>query len=163
MEPLDVTVSAYLERPVSDEGKNARFFAKGGVYRTFSIFCEKGKSQCKLWIYDMSDEYCNGKSVPHSQYTAGFNYNNFDTIVINRSDNVITFEFDDLILYGSTHNAIKITLDPKIMAPDGQSVPSHVDGIASALNTTQGAPLQSRYREISTPIVCSLGFFPPGT
>ena len=159
---LDVTFSAYLDQPVSEDSKSKALFVKGGIYRTFSIFCEKGKSECNLWVYDISSEYCNGKSKPESQFASGFNYNNYSNIQLRELAGEFSFGFDDMILYGQTHNEIKVALDQGESGPGGQAIATHVDGIASALNTTQGVPLQARYHELTGKILCTLGFFPPG-
>ena len=161
LDSLDLTASVYLDRPVSPESDVRSLFPKGGVFRTIELYCQGESNVCALWTYDIADEYCSGKETPTSRFAMGFNHNNYETIAVTRNGNAVTFDFDDLILYGNTHNSIKITFKPNELVAGGQAAVSKIEGVASAVSTTQGVPLQSKYMELKKPVSCNLVFFPP--
>jgi hypothetical protein len=156
---INFEFSAYLERPVSNQSELKHLFAKGGIYRTFNVFCEKSLNHCSLSIYDIADEYCNSKSVPTSQDTLGFNQNYFPEITIHSFNNEVNFEFNDNSLYGQTNNSLKVRLSQKAAKFYKTKVIS-ISGLASALETSQGVPLQSNYKKLEDRVLCNLGFFP---
>lgn len=160
--PLDITFSVYLDMPVSGDSVTKNSFVKGGVYRTFGVFCEKSLQHCNLSVYEISDEYCKGKSSPPSQDASGFGFNYYPDMALRHLHSEVSFEFEDFVLYGATRNEITATIAPKPNTYGLETMVTHADGLASALHTSQGVPLQSRYQQLEARVLCSLGFFPPG-
>lgn len=158
--PFEVIFSAYLPLPVSSNSKVKDFFVKGGVYRTFDLFCNKTTSDCSVWVYDIADEYCNSKKSAPSQFFSGFNFDSWSDIELHKVGSAFIFKFNDMLLYGPTLNSIiiSITKNPKIVP---EYTVTKITGIASAPVTTQGVPLQSKYSQLKHKVVCNLSFFPP--